>query len=206
MNVIGIQAHSNSTRLPGKIYMEIGGKSLLQWCVESCREIAQTWVLGCVTDEKLIQHCCDRDIPLYIGKCDDQDVLSRYVKFARAVGSSSVTRVTSDCPFISVPDLAYTMTVHSKGNDFTSNAFAPRTTPDGYDVECISRRLLEHLDNFVNLIEQREHVTQYVYDNEKTLGKEFRVCRVKSLLDLSDQKYSIDKQEDFDRVKGLVRI
>lgn len=206
MNVIGIQAHSFSTRLPGKIYLEIGGKSLLQWCVESCREIAQTWVLGCVTDEQLIQHCCDKDIPFYIGKADDQDVLSRYVKFARAVGATSVTRITSDCPFISVPDAAYVMAVHARGFDFTSNAFASRTTPDGYDTECISRKLLEYLDKRVNLIEQREHVTSYVYENEKDLGKDFRLCRVRGMLDLSGNKYSIDTQDDFDRVKALVKI
>ena len=204
MNIIGIQAHSSSKRLPGKIYLEINGKSLLRWCVESCREIAQTWVLGCVTDEQLITHCCEQDLPLYIGKYDDDDVLSRYVHFARAVGASSVTRVTSDCPFISVPDAAYVMAIHGRGYDFSSNAFCPRTTPDGYDTECISRRLLEYLDKRVTLIEQREHVTQYVYENEKALGPDYRICRVKSMLNLSGAKYSIDTQEDFDRVKGMV--
>lgn len=201
MNIIGIQAHSFSKRLPGKIYKKIGDKSLLQWCVESCREIAPTWVLGHVLDEELIGYCCDNDLPLYIGKADDQDVLSRYVRFCRAMRATSVTRVTSDCPFISVPELGYVVALHSRGFDFTSNCFAPRTIPDGYDTECVSARLLEYLDKRDTLMESREHVTKYIYDNVDTLKTDFRICRVKSALNLSHLKFSVDTQEDLDRLE-----
>ena len=203
--MIAIQAHSFSTRLPGKIYREIKGKSLLEWCVESCREITnQVVVVGTLGDRDLAEYCAHHNIAHHAAAVDDQDVLGRYASLLRTYRPPWVCRVTSDCPYISVPQLAYAVATHLKGFDFTSNIFPPRHTPDGDDVEVMSARLLEHLDQRVNQMEYREHVCSWVYDHTETLSKDFRICKITQMLDFSHVKTSIDTEEDLKRVEAML--
>jgi spore coat polysaccharide biosynthesis protein SpsF (cytidylyltransferase family) len=89
--------------------------------------------------------------------------------------------------------------------DFMSNTFAPRNLPDGWDIEVMSPRCLNWLDDHAT-VPEREHVTQALYQHEDEYTRDgLSLCKIHYPLDLSNLKISIDTQADLEYVKGLYR-
>src|SRR5688500_8046292 len=96
-----------STRLPGKVLMDIGGRTMLDRAVTRLRRtpnadevVVATSVLP--ADDAIVDHGAGLGVRVVRG--DALDVLSRYVDAARATDATVVVRATSDCPFVD-PDL-----------------------------------------------------------------------------------------------------
>lgn len=101
--VAGIQARMSSSRLPGKVLADLGGKPLIQRVYERTRAAAlldEVYVLTSVdpSDDPLVAELEARDIPYRRGPL--QDVLARYLELAEERRPSFVVRVTGDCPFV----------------------------------------------------------------------------------------------------------
>jgi 3-deoxy-manno-octulosonate cytidylyltransferase (CMP-KDO synthetase) len=66
--IIGvIPAHLDSTRLPGKVLLNIGEKPIVQWVYERARQSPLLSELFVATDsEKVQQQCLDRKIPMIL--------------------------------------------------------------------------------------------------------------------------------------------
>jgi len=209
MIMAAIQAHSNSTRFPGKIYEKLAGKSILQRVVESARDVVQNVVvLGVESDQELRDYCIDNRIPVYLSKEPENDLVARYLDCMTAYRVANVVRLTSDCPLLSVPMLDYCVRIHMTNQmDFTSNGWPlARTAPDGWDVEVISQRLMLHVDKMAGTPYDREHCTSYIYWNEPELvhsDHPFKLCNVKYGLqmDTPENKCSVDTPEDLERLR-----
>src|SRR5689334_484849 len=92
-----------STRLPGKVMMPLGGRTVLAEVVARCKTIAAADVVCVATsdlpkDDVVAREAEDCGVAVFRG--DEMDVLSRYHGAAKAVGASEVLRVTADCPLI----------------------------------------------------------------------------------------------------------
>ena len=97
-----IQARMGSTRLPGKVLLDIAGRPLLAYLVEriSRARTLDEIVVATTTSENdngVIEECELRGIPNFRGS--ETDVLGRYVSAARASRADIVVRVTADNPF-----------------------------------------------------------------------------------------------------------
>ena len=106
-----VQARMNSSRLPGKVLKTVLGKTLLEYQLERLNRVVNVdQIIVATTDQSIddaIVELCDRlSIPTYRGS--ESDVLLRYAEAAQTYGSSTVVRITSDCPLI---DPAYTISV-----------------------------------------------------------------------------------------------
>ena len=189
-----IQARMGSTRLPGKVLMEAGGKSIIRRIYETCSDVYKTVVAIPFGDEGLAVHLNANNIPFFTGHATD--VLDRYLKCARENMFSHVIRVTGDCPLLSKESLFW-IGEHgpSAHYDFYSNAGDGRKSIDGEDVEMISMPLLCWLvDNTDG--SDREHVTSRVYRGN--LPAWFKVGMWRDTgPNLSHIKTSIDNQDDF---------
>lgn len=66
LKILGvIPARFDSTRLPGKVLIKIGDKSMVQWVYERARQSPLLNGLFVATDsERVRQHCLDREIPV----------------------------------------------------------------------------------------------------------------------------------------------
>src|SRR5262249_43474822 len=76
-----IQARMGSTRLPGKVLMDLGGRPALAWAVRAARATAgvdEVWVATstAASDDPVARWCDDNDLPLHRGS--EHDVLDRY--------------------------------------------------------------------------------------------------------------------------------
>lgn len=101
--VAGIQARMGSTRLPGKVMMDVAGKPMLRHVVDRARRarrVDAVYVLTTQTskDDVIADYCGRNKIPFLRGS--EQDVLSRYINLATKHDAEWIVRITSDCPLI----------------------------------------------------------------------------------------------------------
>jgi spore coat polysaccharide biosynthesis protein SpsF len=101
--VCGIQARMSSTRLPGKVLSDLGGKALILRVLERvrrARHIEETFVLTSTdaSDDPLADFLAARGVPLRRGPL--ADVYARYAALAAELSPDVVVRVTGDCPLV----------------------------------------------------------------------------------------------------------
>jgi len=166
-----IQARMSSTRLAGKVLLEIAGQPMLVRVVERTRRARQVNDLVVATtqdaaDDPIEELCRLRGYTCHRGSM--QDVLDRYYHAARLSKAEVVVRITADCPLID-PDLI-DLTIREflgSGADFAANRLPPpwkRTYPIGLDVEVCSFSALEQAWREARKPYQREHVMPFLYE------------------------------------------
>ena len=144
--VLIIQARMCSTRLPGKVLMNIEGKPALQYMIERLQHFAKSNALVVAVsnnpkDREIIDLCNSLKVDTFIG--DEDDVLSRFYNTAKYYEADTVVRLTGDCPFIDPELVDEAINLHLTSNvNYTSNC-ENRTYPDGMDVEVMSFETLE---------------------------------------------------------------
>lgn len=116
-----IQARMSSSRLPGKVLLEIAGKPMLQRVIERTRQAQTIERLVVATtdepnDDPIAKFCQANGVDYYRGSL--HDVLDRYYQAARRFSAQVIVRITADCPLID-PALV----------DLTVNAFLGRVPP-----------------------------------------------------------------------------
>jgi spore coat polysaccharide biosynthesis protein SpsF (cytidylyltransferase family) len=217
--VIGIQARSNSVRLPRKVHMPLDGKPVLQHVIDSCTHAEwhnrkhlphikmEVWVL-CPYDDEILQSF---NCPIFDGPEDD--VLKRYHMLATYTDCDYMVRVTGDCPLIPSFVISKIIKCIDKERDpvfkhYVSNVIE-RTEKEGFDVEIMSRELLNWLHLNRHEPEDREHVSIYIkrlYENGWHIpGLQFQRIHILDKCNQSSAMLSIDTQEDFDRVSSIIR-
>lgn len=98
-----IQARVSSSRLPGKVLQDIGGKSMLERVVERSRRASSLQAVAVATttdptDDAIAELCGAQGYPCYRGSL--HDVLDRYYQAARLFNAEVIVRITADCPAI----------------------------------------------------------------------------------------------------------
>lgn len=201
-----IQARMGSTRLPGKVLMEVNGRPLLDYMLERLRRsrrleqiiIATTRSSG---DDRIALWCREHNVSVYRG--EEEDVLARYAGAARVFGATVVARMTSDCPLIDPRVADRVITAHLEQADpeaFTANTVPlPCLYPDGMDVEVFSAELLARADREARLPSEREHVTFYFWKTGR-----FPVRRLDPPQDWSRYRFTVDYPQDFTVIRTVL--
>lgn len=163
-----IQARMGSTRLPGKIMMDISGKPMIWHVVDRLKrsEKLNEIVIASTFDSKndvLEAFADDNNINFFRGS--EEDVLQRYLDGAEKYNIDLIVRITSDCPLIDPNIVDCVINEHIDSNaHYTSNT-QQRSFPRGLDVEVFSRDSLLRIDRLAIKKYQREHVTPFFYEN-----------------------------------------
>jgi spore coat polysaccharide biosynthesis protein SpsF len=168
-----IQARMTSTRLPGKVLMDINGKSCLQRVIDRLRASKRLddVIVATTTnaaDDAIVALCDKLNCHCYRGSEDD--VLTRMLEAAKAFDVDVVVEVTSDCPLLYAGHVDALINVFLTGNyDFVSNV-EERTYPRGFDIRVCSTKTLERVNVEVDNPVDRQHCLTWMYLNPK--GKE----------------------------------
>jgi len=176
-----IQARTTSTRLPGKVNMDIGGWLMWRHVVERTKEFGPiiAWA---------------EDYP----ELNENDVLGRYILCARRSGLDAVMRVTSDCPLIA-PEACQRVLERflAGGYDYVANDLV-QTYPDGLGCEVMTREALEYAYR-TDKAYDREHVTPFIRRSKDFMRFNVR-CQIVGIEKL---KLSVDTAEDLDFVRKI---
>jgi spore coat polysaccharide biosynthesis protein SpsF len=199
-----VQAHMSSTRLPGKVLMDLGGRTMLERVllrVRACREVDDVVVaMSTLPADDILVPVCERlGIPVHRGS--DTDVLDRFVGAAHARSADLCVRITSDCPLID-PALCDQIIQRFRRADppvdYASNKI-PQSYPRGLDTEVFTGEALERARAEASRPYQRTHVTIYIYENP---GR-FRLLSVVSEVDRADWRWTVDTAEDLQFVRAV---
>jgi len=207
-----IQARMSSTRLPGKVLLDIAGKPMLQWVYErtSKAETIDRVAVATTTDpsdDPLAEFCKAKGIPYFRGSL--HDVLDRFYHAARQFEADAVVRITADCPLIDpgvVDQVVGEFLGPGRGMgssfafDFAANRLPPpwhRTYPVGLDTEVCSMEALERAWIEADQPYQREHVMPYLYEK----AGRFHVRVLDHDPDYGWLRWTVDTPEDLKLVQ-----
>lgn len=194
-----IQARLGSTRLPGKVLMEIKGKPLLQYCIERVALACDQVLVLCPSKDfrEIWRACSSRDVEIKGIPGDENDVLMRFI---RGVPSSAgqIVRICGDSPLIDPKVIELLMERRTLYNLQINSNTRPNTWPAGQCVETFLARGL-HMIDYGNLKDgDMEHVTPFMYRN-------WLVGHIKNPEgNFGHISQVVDTQEDFDRIKAVI--
>ena len=190
-----------STRLPGKVLMDIGGRTTLARVV---RRLSRATLInelivatsGLPADDAIVRECERLDIRCFRGS--EADVLDRYYWAAKNSGADAVVRITSDCPLIDPQLVDETIQVFAAEEaDYASNVI-PRTYPRGLDTEVFTTEALAWAWLEAREPHQREHVTPYLYEHPEI----FKMASATADADYGHHRWTLDTPEDLDLIRA----
>ena len=204
-----IQARMGSSRLPGKVMLDIAGRPMLFHVidrVQQCRSIDKLMVAttDLKEDDPIALFCEKAGIACFRGS--ERDVLDRYYQAALHVGADAVVRITSDCPLIdpAVVDKVVHTYLDRPQDDYVSNTLH-YTYPDGQDTEVFSMKALAYAWENATSPLDREHVTTYIRANAGKSCKLFNMFNVTFTGRPMPRglRWTVDEQADIDFVRAV---
>jgi spore coat polysaccharide biosynthesis protein SpsF len=149
------------------------------------------------SDEIITATCGANGIECFRGSLGD--VLDRFYQAAQPHRPDHVLRLTGDCPLADPAIIDDIVNFHLRGGfDYTSNTVEP-TFPDGLDAEIMTYSTLETSWRESFLPSHREHVTQFVLQNQAR----FKIGKWQNDFDLSGLRWTVDEPEDYQLVTGI---
>ncbi|HEY6179475.1 MAG TPA: glycosyltransferase family protein [Kofleriaceae bacterium] len=196
-----IQARMGSSRLPGKVLVDIGGATMLAQVVRRLRGATRIDEIVVATslagDDDAV---ADEALRLGAGvhRGSENDVLGRYLGAARESGAEAIVRVTADCPLLDPGVVDLVIEALTDEVDYASNTH-DRSFPRGLDSEVLHRDTLERIARLGTSRAAREHVTAFVMEQPAL----FRIAQVAAEIDDSDLRWTVDTADDLAMVRGL---
>ena len=199
-----IQARMGSSRLPGKVLMDLHGETTLGRVVMAARAIAgvDTAVVAtsaAPSDDPVAAWCEERNIGFYRGPEDD--VLERMRIAAKGENAEIVMRLTADCPLLDPAVCGQVLLLREQTNsDYASNV-DPATWPDGLDCEVFTMGALSSASQEATAAADREHVTPFIRRNR---GR-FKVANLGcSIPGLQHHRWTLDTERDLKFLRAVL--
>ena len=167
MKAVITQARLGSTRLPGKILLDLAGRTVLWHHLKRCKAINADVVVCAIPEgpenHKLIKEIKSYRLGVKIVTGPEDDVLLRYWLAAKAVDADIIIRVTSDCPLID-PAVCNQVTecLESDSNIKYVCNNEIRTWPLGLDCEAFTKHALDMSITLAVEKDHREHVCPWM--------------------------------------------
>jgi spore coat polysaccharide biosynthesis protein SpsF len=199
-----IQARMGSSRLPGKVLMDVCGVPSIIYQVNRLRdELGSKYKIVVATstsekDDVLCKRLEQEKIKFFRGSEDD--VLSRFVQCVEGSKAKYIVRLNADCPLICprVVDKTVLTLLDHKGCDYASTIL-DETYPLGMHVEAMTIGTLEMIDKIACSDEEREHVTPSIYRNPDI----FSMLSVTSEYSGSQYRVTVDYAEDLFVIRAI---
>lgn len=196
-----IQARMGSTRLSGKVMMNIDNKNPLLYYVitqlQHCKLLDKIIVATTTLkeDDVIADYVKHMGIDCFRGS--PQNVLDRYYQCAKKFLICLIVRITADNPLIdpTIVDMAIEK-FNSDSYDYATNTI-PRTFPYGTEVEVFSIKSLKKIWNEAKKPSEREHVTPYFYNNPS----KFNILNIKYSQNISYLRWTVDRYNDLKLVR-----
>ncbi|MDE1817931.1 MAG: glycosyltransferase family protein [Thaumarchaeota archaeon] len=207
-----IQARMGSTRLPGKVLLEIERHPMLYHVIKQVRasKIIKEIIIATTIeqeDDVIAEYCKKNTVKYFRGS--KKDLLDRYYQCAKKFRCDPVVRITSDCPLIDPTLIDKVIGKFMNGSyDYVANNLekvddkwqnATCNFPQGMTVEVSSFEALEKAWKEAKKPSEREHVFPYVQFNPKL----FKVSNLKNRVDFSFIRCTVDRKDDLSFVREI---
>ncbi len=201
MKVIAIlQARMNSSRLPGKVMMNLVNKPVLEHIVERlsyCKMIEKI-VVATTSEESdniIEDYCKNNKIDFYRGNIED--VLDRFYSSAKIFNADPIVRITCDCPVID-PVIVDAIISGYLAGEYDCYGLGGKF-PDGLDCTVYSFYALEKAWKEAKLKSEREHVGPYIQNNPKL----FKTGYLEIFKNLEKYRWTLDEANDYELLNKI---
>ncbi len=194
-----------SSRLPGKVLLDLVGQPLLLRMVERVRAAQRVGTIVVAitvepSDDPIETLCLRHGLHCYRGSVDD--LLDRHYQTALLWNADAVAKIPSDCPLIDPAVIDRVFEYFLQNNfDYVSNLH-PATYPDGNDVEIMTMSALKTAWKEAQRSLEREHTTPFIWENPDrfSIGN----VRWETGLDYSmTHRWTIDYPEDYAFIRAV---
>lgn len=161
-----IQARMGSTRLPGKVLMQVGARVLLGQILARLRFLRSPALPVIATtlekrDDAVELFCKENGVACFRGS--EGDVLDRYYRCAKQYRFGQIVRLTGDNPFPDMEELDRLIALHLEGGAAFSHSFP--ALPIGVGCEIFTMAALEESWREGKAPHHREHVDEYLLEH-----------------------------------------
>ena len=198
-----IQARTGSTRLPGKVLADLGGRPVLEWVVRAARAATRIEEVIVATStlagDDAVAELAD-SLGVRVVRGSEDDVLARFIAALDAHPADAVIRLTADCPLLdpTLIDAVAGAWAAAPSHDYVSTVLV-RSLPRGLDVELVTAQALRAVDRMATG-HDRVHVTSGVYA-DPTAYRLLGLCVTPAADDL---RVTLDTPEDLVLLRALV--
>ena len=175
-----LQARSLSTRLPGKMFLELGHFTVVEYLIRNLKKIRLIdKICLAVPDDEFselfLKLAKKNKIKFFVAKnVKENDLLSRFYLCAKKFKSQNILRITPDCPFINIYMINLMIEQYRKNALlYLTNNKPKRFVPHGFDCEIFNISLLREAYKKTKNYYDKEHVTPWIYKNYFKKKKNF---------------------------------
>lgn len=203
--VATIEARMTSSRLPGKVMLPAGGKSMLEHLINRLKQVPSLdeIVLATTvnaTDDCLMEEAKRLGISFFRGS--EEDVMERVLGAAASVSADIIVEITGDCPIIDplLVEQTIQMFLHNDC-DYVSNTHV-QSYPIGMDTQVYRYEMLKRSASMTQDPLDHEHVTYHMIRNPQI----FRLIALIAPPDCSwpGLGLTLDEPADYLLLKGLI--
>jgi len=202
--IASIEARMGSTRLPGKVLMDIAGAPALTRLLRRLRRAKRIdgIVLATTTnarDSALVEWSSRENVPCFCGSEDD--VLARVVGAQRMMSADVVVEVCGDMPLLDPAVIDMGVVAFAEGDCDVVTTTRKRSFPDGVDAQVFRLKDLEEVAETVFDPAVREHVSLYFYQ----APKRYRIRHLKAprAVRRPDLRLVLDTAQDLELIRGI---
>lgn len=198
-----VQARMSSSRLPGKVLMEVAGKPLLLYLLDRLQRSERLNGIVVATssdpsDDILVDFC--RDVPVSCIRGPLEDVAGRFVLALVQNPADGFVRVCGDSPLLDHRLVDRAVGIFQGGKfDLVTNTLV-RDHPDGQSVEVVRAETFLRIYQTLEDPGHFEHVTLYFYHHPER----FVIHDIKAAHDYSGLNFVVDTPEDLQAFAGLL--
>jgi len=164
--VATIEARMASTRLPGKVLADIGGKPALEVMIERLRLVPELNAIVLATTLNASDDAVEalgRRLGVGVWRGSEDDVLQRVLDAARNHKADVIVELTGDCPLIDPAVVSAVVRRYLEaGVDYVSNILT-RSFPIGMDTQVFAVKVLADVSRRTADAADHEHVSLYIY-------------------------------------------
>lgn len=203
-----VQARMNSTRLPGKVLMEIGeDETVLELLIKRLKLCKFLDVIIIATtpaesNSQIIDLTNNLNVKSFIGS--ENNVLKRFYDGAKKFELDIVIRICSDNPFIDPKILDEIIAFFNNNNyDYVSTSSLKTNLPLGSLIEIFPFKILEKVYQLAETVPDKEHVTYFIQRHPKLFSIYF--YNLKNFEKIEDLRMTIDQREDLEFCKEIYK-
>jgi spore coat polysaccharide biosynthesis protein SpsF len=198
-----LQARMGSTRLPGKILLPLGSKSLLEHILARLRRLRHPALTVIATsaasqDDVVAQFCVAHAVACFRGS--EHNVLDRYYHCALQYGFRHVVRVTGDNPFLDVEELDNLIALHLAQRSEFGHSFP--VLPVGCGSEIFTFAALERSWREGAAPHHLEHVDEYMLEHPELFAT--ALLRVDGDKHRPEVRLTVDTPDDYQRACYII--
>lgn len=195
----------NSSRLPGKVMLNILDRPILSHLIERLRYVKEINEIVIATtsnkNDDILVNLAKKECVFFFRGSED-DVMDRVINCALSRNTDLIVEITGDCPIIDPRIIKLAINTYKNNKvDYVSNAHI-RTYPDGMDVQVYKTEVLQLSQSLTKDPLDKEHVTRHIRNNPDIFSKIDLIAP--SELYWPELGLTLDYIEDFNLIKEII--